>query len=32
MTKKLVNVRAYKRYRLGVLEHVCKHKRSYPKR
>jgi len=32
MTEKLVNVRAYHRYRLGQWEHVCKHKRSYPKR
>jgi hypothetical protein len=32
MTKKLVNVRAYHRYRLGKWEYVCKHKRSYPKR
>jgi hypothetical protein len=32
MSKKLVNVRAYRRYRLGVWEDVCKHKRSHPKR
>jgi hypothetical protein len=32
MTKKLVNVRAYQRYRLGQWEQVCKHKRSHPKR
>ena len=32
MTKKLVDVRAYRRYRLGQWEHVCKHKRSHPTR
>jgi hypothetical protein len=32
MSKKLVSVRAYRRYRLGVWEDVCKHKRSYPTR
>ena len=32
MSKKLVSVRAYRRYRLGVWENVVKHKRSYPKR
>lgn len=32
MTEKLVDVRAYQRYRLGQWEQVCKHKRSYPKR
>jgi len=28
--KKVVDVRAYTRMKNGVLEHVCKHKRSLP--
>jgi len=32
MKAKTVNVRAYRRYRLGQWEDVCKHKRSPPTR